>query len=206
MSNFIIFAYLKSWFLAYDLFGAASNDLNLYKSLQRFKKYNPKVSAATTKVLRRHPWYCTAELISLSLFDDNLPQDQRTALALKIGALPDLPNMDIHKPEFPTFTLSSVLTDFFGPRTILLFDLVEISRSFLLLDDWQLQPEYTLARDALRNLSTTNDSAERALALATSINEKITKNEKSYQELLLVIAAHRKKYSLQTKKDLKLLR
>ena len=84
--------------------------------------------------------------------------------------------------------------------------MVEISRSFLLLDDWQLQPEYTLARDALKNLSTTNDSAERALALATSINEKITKNEKSYQELLLVIAAHRKKYSLKTKKDLKLLR
>ena len=188
MANFILFAYLKSWFLAYDLFGAANNDLNLYKSLQKFKKYNPKVSAATTKVLRRHPWYITSELISLALFDERLPEDQRTALALKIGALPDLPR------------------DFVGPRTVLLFDLIEIPRSFLLLDDWQQQPEYTLARDTLKNLSTTNDSAERALALATSINEKITRNEKSYQELLLVIAAHRKKYALKTKKDLKLLR
>ena len=167
MANFILFAYLKSWFLAYDLFGAANNDLNLYKSLQKFKKYNPKVSAATTKVLRRHPWYITSELISLALFDERLPEDQRTALALKIGALPDLPDMDIHKPEFHSFTLSSVPCDFVGPRTVLLFDLIEIPRSFLLLDDWQQQPEYTLARDTLKNLSTTNDSAERALALAT---------------------------------------
>ena len=206
MSNFIIFAYLKSWFLAHDLFGAAKNDLSLYKSLQNFKKYNPKVSAATTTVLRRHSWYLTAELISLALFDENLPDDERTALALKIGSLPDLTDMDIRKPELPSFSLSSALSDFVGPRTVLLFNLVEIPRSFLLLDDWQIQPEYTLARDALKNLSTTNDSAERALALATSVNEKITRNEKSYQELLLVIAAHRKKYALQTKKDLKLLR
>ena len=206
MSNFIIFAYLKSCFLSHDLFGAANNDLSLYKSLQRFKKYDPKVSAATTKVLRRHPWYLTAELISLALFDKDLPEDERTALALKIGALPDLPEMDIHKPELPSFTLSSVPSDFVVPRTVLLFDLIEIPRSFLLLDDWQLQPEYTLAQDTLKNLSTTNDSAEIALSLDTSVNEKITRNEESYQELLLVIAAHRKKYALKTKTDLKLLR
>ena len=46
---------------------------------------------------------------------------------------------------------------------------------------------------------------ERALALATLVNGKMTRTESSYQELLLVVEAHRKMYALKTKKDLKKL-
>ena len=48
-----------------------------------------------------------------------------------------------------------------------------------------------------------NDSSERALAMATSFNGRITRYEESYQDMMLVVAAHRKKYGFKTKEDLK---
>ena len=52
------------------------------------------------------------------------------------------------------------------------------------------------------------DSSERALALATTINCHMTgtRTEESYQDLALVVAAHRKKYDLTSKKHLKKLK
>ena len=53
------------------------------------------------------------------------------------------------------------------------------------------------------NLSHTNDSCERVMALATKFNGNITRNEDSFQELVLVVEAHHKKFKLQKKSDLK---
>ena len=66
-------------------------------------------------------------------------------------------------------------------------------------------PEYASVRKSLKHLTPLNDSAERALALATRVDTHITRDEKSYQELLQVVEAHRKKYGLKTKDDLKKL-
>ena len=62
-------------------------------------------------------------------------------------------------------------------------------------------------KGALKNLSLFNDVAERALALATSINGKMTRDEESYQDPALVVEQHGapEKYGLKTKSDLKKL-
>jgi hypothetical protein len=87
-----------------------------------------------------------------------------------------------------------------------MFDLLEVPHTFLLEPDWLQRPESAAMQMSLRHLIPLNDSAERALALATTINGNMTRTEETYQELVLVIAAHRKKYNLKTKKDLKMLR
>ena len=48
-----------------------------------------------------------------------------------------------------------------------------------------------------------NDSCERALALTTSYNGTLTRDEESYQHMMLVVEHHRKKYGLFKKSDLK---
>ena len=59
---------------------------------------------------------------------------------------------------------------------------------------------------ALKNLTPVivNDSCERALTLTTKFNENITKDEESYQNLVVAVEAHRKKFSI-FKSDLKRL-
>ena len=55
----------------------------------------------------------------------------------------------------------------------------------------------TRTKEALRNLSPLNDSAESALALTTTFNTHLIRTEASYQELMQVGEAHKKKYGLQ---------
>ena len=102
-------------------------------------------------------------------------------------------------------TQKSEISDFIGERSRLLFDLLDIPLDFLADDEWYLLPEYASVKKSLKHLTPLNDSAERALALATRVNTHITRVEESYQELLQVVEAHRKKYSLKTKDDLKKL-
>ena len=59
MAIFIIFPYLQSWFTSPFLLGAAQNDLDLFKKLQKFSKIDKVISSATSSVLSRHPWYLT---------------------------------------------------------------------------------------------------------------------------------------------------
>ena len=202
MALFVVFVYLKSWFNAPSLTSAAENDLNLYKSLQKFKNVHKKVSSTTSTVLNRHTWYLTEELIPLSLFDDKIPLDKRTLLATKIGQLTP-GGTEICKPTLPTISLKSELADFVGERSTTLFDLLNTPVDFLLKPDWQLQPEYNSVKTSLKNLSPLNDACERALGLVTRFNTHITRNEESFQELIQVVEAHRKRYSLKTKKALK---
>ena len=100
MSLFVIFVYLKSWFGAPSLTAAATEDLELYSRLHKFRTVHSKVSSTTTSVLQRHTWYLTEELIPLSLFNENLPLESRTVLASKIGQL-TLGPVEIRKPSLP---------------------------------------------------------------------------------------------------------
>ena len=60
-----------------------------------------------------------------------------------------------------------------------------------------------MMRRAISGLHPINDSSERALAMVTSFNGKMTRDEESFQDMMLVIAAHRKKHGFKTKSDLK---
>ena len=84
MALFVVFVYLKPWFTASGLSSAATNDLELCKSLAKYKKINKGVSSKTMKVLNRHTWYLTEDLISLSLFNEDVPLETRTLLAIQI--------------------------------------------------------------------------------------------------------------------------
>ena len=201
MANFVVFVYLKAWFTAPFLESAASNDIRLFQSLQKYKSVDRKVSAITTTVLNRHTWYLTEELIPLSLFDEELPLQQRTLLAARISQ--QIPRaVEIRKPTLPVITKETELPDFVGERSTVLFDLLKTPLTFLQDPDWHLRPEYLSVKKSIMNLSPLNDSCERALGMATRFNSKITRTEKGFEELMQVVEAHRKQFSVKTKTDL----
>ena len=167
------------------------------------KKINTGVSSKTLAVLNRHTWYLTEDLISLSLFNEDISLENRTLLAAQIHHKSSPAHINIRKPTLPAVTIKSELLDFVEPRSKLLFDLLEIPTDFLITAEWTQSAEYETAKQALKSLSTTNDSAERAIALAVNYNTKITRDEESYQELLQVVEYHRNTFGYRTKKDLK---
>ena len=56
---------------------------------------------------------------------------------------------------------------------------MEIPTDFLNTEEWYKSTEYETAKKALKALSATNDSAERAIALAVTFNTKITRDEQT---------------------------
>ena len=202
MTFFILFGYMESWFRSSSLFSAANNDLNLYRRLLKFSKFHKKLSQVTLTVLQRHTWYLSEELLPLSLFDSSLPEDTLNSLAQEISSLA-ASSHPIQKPSLPLISPNSSLPDFLGPRSTILFSLIDVPHTFLADPQWRQSTEFQQVKAALKNLSPVNDSCERALALATTFNGLITKDEESYQELVLVVEAHRKKFKLEKKSDLK---
>ena len=201
MAHFVVFAYLRAWFIAPVLEAAATNDIRLFQSLQKYKSVDKKVSTITTTVLNRHTWYLTEELVPLSLFDEDLTLDQRTLLAARIGQQTH-GVVEIKKPNLLVITKESELSEFVGQRSTVLFNLLNIPVTFLQDSDWHLRPEYSAVKKIIKNFSPLNDSCERALGMATRFNSKIARTEEGFDELMQVVEAHRRKFSVKTKSDL----
>lgn len=180
-----------------------TNTTSVFRRLEKFKKVHSSVSANTVTVLKRHTWYLTEDLISVSLFDESAPLAERTVHARMIHDAATTDELEIRKPALPAIATTSAISDYIGPRSRLPFDLAGVSLDFLLADNWTETAEYAAVKSTLANLSPLNDSAERALHLATTYNTRFTKDEAGYQELLQVVEQHRKDYSLKTKADLK---
>ena len=185
-----------------SLTGTASNDLKMYQDLNSFKRVSKAVSDACLPVLQRHTWYLTEECIPIALCNPALETETCNQLARDIGGLPPT-SIQIRKPTLPSITSSSTLPDFVGPRSVLLFSQLKLDHTFLLAENWRETLHFYTLKSAISNLHPANDSSERALAMATSFNWRITRDEESYQDMMLVVAAHRKKYGFKTKEDLK---
>ena len=153
-------------------------------------------------VLQRHTWYLTEELIPLSLFDTKLPDETLNFLAQKIAQLSDGDIM-IKKQALPKILSTSVISDFVGPRSTVLFKTHEVTYSFLALSNWRYQLEYHHVKTATRNFTPLNDCIERALVLATTFCGVGTLDESSHQNRILVVEAHKKKYHLSNKSELR---
>ena len=141
-------------------------------------------------------------MIPLLLFNAKLPEDTPNILAEKIGQLPES-DLKIQKPTMPKICRNSAIPDFVGPRSTVLFKSIGVKHTFLASPGWRDLPEYQQVKAAVKNLTTTNDCSERALTLATAYSGTLTKDEWSFQDLVLIVEAHRKSYKIKKKNQLK---
>ena len=107
-----------------------------------------------------------------------------------------------YKPILPNLRGNSLILDFVGPRSTLLFKTLGVPHSLLCSQNWKDQSEYNKVKAVIRNLASLNDCSERALALAKST---ITPGKTSQQNLILVVETQRKKCYLKAKIELKKL-
>ena len=96
-----------------------------------------------------------------------------------------------------------MIPDFVEPRSTVLFKALGVTHSFLALSNWRYQPEYHHVKTATRNFTPLNDCSEGALVLATTLCGVVTQDESSHQNRILVVEAHKKKYHLANKSELK---
>src|SRR5688572_25832995 len=75
IAGFGVTVYLKAWMTATMVAEAPHNDFVLMKQLLSYPEKS--VSAATSKKLGQHLWYLSEELVSLVLFDPQVPAETK---------------------------------------------------------------------------------------------------------------------------------
>ena len=91
-----------------------------------------------------------------------------------ISILPEV-DLPIEKTAL-MITPKSALPDYTGPRSTVLFNILDIPHTFLDDPEWRQRPEYMQVKMALKNLTPVNVFCERVLALATHFNGLIIKD------------------------------
>ncbi|KAF2891613.1 hypothetical protein ILUMI_14560 [Ignelater luminosus] len=82
--GFIVVNYIKPWFTANKTTEAPWNDILLLKNLNKYKEKDAIVAGACLQKFVNHLWYLTDEAVLFSLFDDNVPLEEKQRMTEKL--------------------------------------------------------------------------------------------------------------------------
>ena len=202
MAEFIAIFYAVWWLQGYLGVNAPMNDLNAMHQMRMYKQYNNLVSETCTASWKRHTWYLTEELVVLCLADASCPFINEVAAALLQQKVMD--SFPPGKPKLPVIPESfwpedgclPSLASFVGPRSHLIFSLLEFSSSdmdWLKFDssDWEKFSGYLKFSEFVKNMAVVNDAGERGVKGIQEVVGK-TSIESLRQDMLLTTAEDRK--------------
>ena len=200
---FVIFAtliYSPWWMTCASATDATWHDLNLFHiKLLMYEVVNPAISSSAIKALKRHLWYLTGEMVSLALFSDKVPTDERGAFAnqlltfktaVAIVAPRKQCGSSYGKPaEFPNnITSATSLADLVNEDSWFTLHILQVDIDFLIEDvnDWSKSSAYQESLADIEALNVINDYAERRVKLSADFL-CVARDEQHYQNVLQVV-------------------
>ena len=146
--------------------------------------------------LENHLWYLSERLVPLAIFSDYvLPADKKKMKEALLKYQGPAENTVQEMPH-PNKLETKFLENFIGNDSWTLFNHLGIDSSFIHLSvsDWNTSSSYLHGKKIISNLHVVNNTAERALGLATDKNTKeAPRNENDLQDLYKVVKGVREK-------------
>jgi len=187
--------YVKAWISCPVPCDAPVNDLLLFHQIVQYGTVSKQVSDAAKKKLEHHLWYLGPELIPLCLFSQKVSTEAKQQMCeamlqcgedwsshgIKLHDSKKLENKELH--ELVAASSTSAL------RCLG----VDVKLLTMNPAGWTDSPLFDKAKSVVDSIKVVNDSAERSVALMSSYNESITKNETEMQRLVQVVEDNRKR-------------
>ena len=191
MVLFIVLVYTSVWLKAPVAADAPANDLQLYRTLVKYKSVDHDVGDAAIKVLRRHLWYLKSPVVVFSLFSDQVSEEQKESISKKLAATPRVPMSD-HSPTDVVLDDTSQLEDMVDEASWRLFDATSTGYAWLSSPphSWSSNKDYRILEGFVRPAKVTNDVAERGLGMLKTFVGAV-KDEHQFQSLLQAVENHR---------------
>ena len=173
MAKFIVIFHAKYFLQAFLPVAAPRLDLQYWKDMIEYSRYDDEVSREVQISLLRHLSYLTEELSVFSIFDCDLGYDCRSDIATTLLSYPKPPFFPTGKPTFPDKDMLSndpEIKSFIGPRSWLLFDLLRMEDPrwlHLPAKEWESDEQFVQMNRIVKDLSAVNDTAERAVKNVT---------------------------------------
>jgi len=205
ISVFVALVYARFWHEAPIAERAPLNDLNLLALLQEYPIQSVRMAAIDA--FQRHLWYFSEQLVCLSLFDDRVTEEIKAAMVRNFSRPANQPTLKRLNTKF--FDHRTPLQDYVTSKSLTMFDILSLTgqeeaKQFLSKPpaDWPTDHAFQALRARVKHLKVVNDCAERGIALITSYNAELTKDESQKQYLPQLVASHRKKFPVPTKTNL----
>ena len=201
---FICMFYTKHWFLAPIASDAPSTDLMLYKDMLNYS-YDPQVSDAILKKLKKHTWYMNQEFAPLNLFSNRVDEKVKVEIARKLLTVKPKKNLKdygmgqpttVPLPENKLRGLELCVSDFVGHGSLFIFQTMGFNHNWLRkpIHLWKNDSSYLEMEQYVKTLLVVNDSAERGIKLVSDYINILTKNSEEREDLLQVVEQHRQQY------------
>lgn len=208
--SFIVKFYVKIWFQSTKPIQAPRLDLSFIKDLKAYASVDPDSSSAALIKFRTQSWYLSEELVTLSLFDTCVTDDEKRQIVERLNAQSE-PNEEsqMFRLIIPQLRMESIsewsLNDFITENSINMFTRYGISTEFLNLDpsEWHTNEKYKTAQEILSKIQVTNDHAERGIGLLKRFNKLLVKDEEQAQYIYQVVSKHEREDKGITKSALK---
>ncbi|EFX81099.1 hypothetical protein DAPPUDRAFT_317765 [Daphnia pulex] len=189
-------------------------DLKYLSLMQLYKQENLAAATVAIKSVHNHLWYLTEEAQVLSIFDSELDSALRQRLVEKLLTIPRPKSYAPGKPKFPKINSAGTiidypnpLTTFLGPRSWLLFSLLNLGDEcfdwmYTPVDSWKNMAGYKKIEKIVRSFEVVNDYAERTIKLISDFKDTVVKvTDQEY--LFQVIEDHRTHFTSFNKSSLK---
>ena len=195
---FSVYVYIPYWLKVHSLIKAPRYDLIFYKNLLEISSYNEIISSAGIGGFRNHLWYIHEETIGVSLFDEQVPNNDKKLIAtkmlkeMKASTADGWPQKRIGegfgKPVMPELSADTKLADLVGGDSIFLFRNLGLDLSFLKkpVSKWQHDSSYMSNIEILKGFKVVNDLAERGVRLAHDFKNS-ARSEENYQNILQTV-------------------
>ena len=145
------------------------NNLNLYKNLEKFKQVDEDLAKEGLKVLGRHLWYLTEIIVLFSLLSSKVDDEMKSRIAAKLVSLTPDDTIKFGLPTYPDITPAMELSDLVTGKLWKLFTITGTGSEWLKkpVSERESDGEFVKARNFVLHVKTVNDTAERAVKLAS---------------------------------------
>lgn len=193
---FIVLIYVRAWFTCPLAPAAPNHDLQFIKKLQDYKLIDSNLSQVSLKKFKNHLWYLNAESAAMAFFDEELSDDVKRRMVVKLENIDD--EFDCQK-RVEVNNVESLyglnIDSFITSQSRRFFERFEINTDFLEIDpsEWPHNDGYNEGLNRVKTIRVVNDTAERAIKLIEEYNNILTKNEDQKQFLVQILSDYKKK-------------
>ena len=187
--------YVQAWFTAPQAVAAPRNDLMLLKKLHAYKSVHKQVSAAACASLLYHSWYLNEIWLGMAVFDESLSDEEKADIVRAMHNKDSDEEPSRKRDHIQLNTVDSLtLADLATKNSMNFFTVLDVNKDFLEypVAEWASRDDYIESRKIVSHLKVVNDIAERGVKLFKDFNKALTKNETSFQNVLVSVQSHRK--------------
>ena len=182
-------------------FGAPLNDVNFINYFYKFNEIHTDAIKAAAVAFSRHTWYLTEELVPLSLFCDELDDEEKESIQTKlldinvIDCTGSRSGLGFGKPILPDVVIGKCVkvSEYVGRGSMDFLNILGMDSSFLKIpvSQWTTNQNYVDNQKVVAGICVVNDAAERNIKICQDFYAT-SKSEQKLQNIVQVVEESRK--------------